>query len=92
MFHNAIRTLPVLLLASSTIATPLERREAAPGLVEDLLNGVLNPIQQLIKDIITGVKSGITDEISTKPLVCLQSLDSCCVCKYHPISIHLDTR
>jgi hypothetical protein len=88
MLHNTIRALPVLLLATSAIATPLEQREAAPGLIEDLLTGILNPIQQLIKDIISGVKSGITDEISSKPLVCLQALDSCCVCKYHPIDVH----
>jgi hypothetical protein len=83
MLRNAIQALPVLLLATSAIATPLETREAAPGLLLDLLKGALTEIQQQIKDIITGVKSGITDEISNKPVICLQTLDKCCVCKYH---------
>jgi hypothetical protein len=87
MLYNAMRTLPLLLLATTTIATPVDKREAAPGRIEDLLKGVLTAIQQQIKDIITGVKSGITDEISNKPLICLQAVDKCCVCKYHHTNI-----
>jgi hypothetical protein len=87
MLHNTMRTVPLLLLATSTIAKPLEQREAAPGLIEDLLKGVLSTIEQQIKDIITGVKSAISDEISNKPAICLQSLDKCCVCKLGHTSI-----
>jgi hypothetical protein len=84
MLHNTMRTVPLLLLATSAISTPLEQREAAPGLIGDLLKGVLSTIEQQIKDIITGAKSAISDEISSKPAICLQSLDKCCVCKlYH---------
>jgi len=82
MLYNAMRALPLLLLATLTIATPVEPREAAPGRIEDLLKGILNAVQKQIKEIITGAKSGITDEISNKPLVCLQAVDKCCVCKY----------
>ncbi|PSN62739.1 heme peroxidase, partial [Corynespora cassiicola Philippines] len=71
--------LPLLSLAFLAIASPLEQREAAPGLIEDLLTGVLNAITQLIKDILSGAKSGMSDEISSKPLICLSSLDVCCV-------------
>ncbi|PVI07041.1 class II peroxidase [Periconia macrospinosa] len=78
MHHKYFTTLPLASLASLAVATPYETREAAPGLIDDLLTGILNPMQQLIKDVLGGVKSGINDEISTKPLVCLTTLDSCC--------------
>lgn len=79
MVRSTIFVLPLLALASPIVAGPLEQREAAPGIIEDLLKGALNSIQQSIKDIVSGVKSGITEEISTKPRLCLQSVDSCCV-------------
>ncbi|KAJ4300732.1 hypothetical protein N0V90_002820 [Kalmusia sp. IMI 367209] len=80
MFHKVFVALPLLSFALLAIATPLDPREAKPGIVEDLLNGVLNEIQQLIKDILTGAKSGVADGvISTKPLICLNSVDKCCV-------------
>lgn len=79
MLHTTIRALPVLLLASLIVASPLEQRAPQPGLILDLLNGVLNSMQQLIKNIVTGATSAIAGEISTKPLICIQSLDKCCV-------------
>jgi hypothetical protein len=86
MFRRALLALPLLSLASPAFATPLEQREAAPGLIDDLLTGVLDPILQTIKDILTGVKSGVADgEISSKPLICLSTVDKCCVCKHHTL-------
>ncbi|KAF1977244.1 ligninase LG6 precursor [Bimuria novae-zelandiae CBS 107.79] len=80
MFGKALLALPLLCLALQAIATPLEPRKAHPGLIEDLLNGILTPILQSLKDILTGVKSGVADgEISAKPLICLSTLDKCCV-------------
>lgn len=81
MLRVFVSALPFISLALLAIASPLEQREASPGLIEDLLKGTLNAVQQLIKDILSGAKSGITDEISSKPLVCLSTVDSCCPCK-----------
>jgi len=82
MFHKTVRALPALSLVCLALATPLEQREAAPGLIDDLLTGLLGPVTQLIKDILTGVTSGVADSvISPKPLICLPALDKCCVCK-----------
>ncbi|KAJ8118723.1 hypothetical protein OPT61_g330 [Boeremia exigua] len=76
MLRKLILALPLLSLS---LATPLEQREAAPGLIDELLNGALSPIAQLIKDILAGAKSGIDNNKSDKPLVCLSAVDSCCV-------------
>ncbi|KAF2641323.1 ligninase LG6 precursor [Massarina eburnea CBS 473.64] len=81
MLHKFIAALPLLSLAFLVAAGPLDLREAAPGIIEDLLTGILNIVQQLIKDVLSGVKSGINDEISAKPLVCLTTLDPCCPCE-----------
>ncbi|KAF1362402.1 heme peroxidase [Lizonia empirigonia] len=78
MFHKLILTLPLLSLTLLALASPLEQREAAPGLIDDLLKGVLSPIEQLIKDVLAGVKSGIDDNKSNKPVICLTAIDSCC--------------
>jgi hypothetical protein len=88
MFHKLKLALPLFALTLLTVATPLEQREAAPGLIDDLLNGVLSPIAQLIKDILNGVTSSLTDDISSKPLICLSTLDSCCVCKWISLLRH----
>lgn len=80
MFHRLLLALPLLSLSFLAIASPLEQREAAPGLIEDLLVGTLNSIQSLIKGILSGAVSGITDEVAPKPLLC--ALDACCVCKF----------
>ncbi|KAF2122471.1 heme peroxidase [Lophiotrema nucula] len=79
MLRRLVLALPLLALAYLSVATPLEQREAAPGLIDGLLTGVLSAIEQLIKDVLSGAKSGINNEISSKPLVCLSSLDPCCV-------------
>ncbi|OAG11194.1 heme peroxidase [Paraphaeosphaeria sporulosa] len=80
MFHKALLVLPLLSLASPAFATPLETREASPGLIDGLLTGTLDAIRQSIKDILTGVKSGVADgDISSKPLICLSAVDKCCV-------------
>jgi L-ascorbate peroxidase len=37
---------------------------------------------QDLKDILAGVKSGVADgDISSKPLICLSTVDKCCVCE-----------
>lgn len=74
----------VLSFLSLSLATPVEPREAAPGIIEDLLKGILTPVGQLIKDVLSGVKSGISGEISSKPLICL---DACC--KWWDVSAEL---
>jgi L-ascorbate peroxidase len=55
----------------------LQQREAAPGLIEDLLNGKLPEIAQLIKDVLFGVKSAI-DNNKWKPPICPAFIDVCC--------------
>lgn len=80
MLKNLILALPLLSIAYLAVATPLDQREASPGLIDDLLGGLLSTVGQLIKDILTGVKSGISDEISSKPLLCLSAVDKCCIC------------
>ncbi|KAJ4990785.1 peroxidase [Stagonosporopsis vannaccii] len=79
MFHNLILALPLLSLTFLALASPLEQREAAPGLIDDLLKGVLSQVAQLIKDVLSGAKSGIDDFKNNKPLICLQTIDQCCV-------------
>ena len=83
MWHKALLALPLLSLAPTAFATPLEAREAAPGLIDDLLGGLLTGLLADIKAILSGVKSGIADnDISSKPFLCLPSVDKCCVCEY----------
>ncbi|KAF1994013.1 class II peroxidase [Amniculicola lignicola CBS 123094] len=68
---------PILSLGLLVLATPLEQHEVAPGLIEDPLKGTSNPIPQLIKDILAGVKSAVANNAeSKKPLICE---DACCV-------------
>jgi hypothetical protein len=86
MLSRALLALPLLSLAIPAFATPLEHREAAPGLIDGLLTGVLDPIRQTIKDILTGAKSGVADgEVSSKPLICLSTIDKCCVCTHRSL-------
>ncbi|KAJ4397961.1 hypothetical protein N0V91_010544 [Didymella pomorum] len=79
MLNKLILTLPLLSLILLGNAGPLEQREAVPGLIDDLLDGVSSGVAQLIMDVLSGAKSGIDDFRDTKPLICLQSLDQCCV-------------
>lgn len=84
MLCQLILTLPLLSQSLIVAATPLKQREAAPLIIEHLLNGILTPITQLISDILTGTKSAIDDTRSSKPLTCSLSLlntDKCCACK-----------
>ena len=80
MFGKPRLILSLLSVALFAAATPLEAREPAPGLIEDLLKGTLTPLTQLIKDILTGVKSGISNEIENKPILCLTA---CCKCNQY---------
>lgn len=82
MLHNLILALPLLSFTFLALASPLEQRGAAPGLIDDLLKGLLPEIAQLIKDVLTGVKSGIDNTKSNKPIVCLSAIDSCCACTF----------
>lgn len=82
MLHKLILALLPLSSTFLAVASPLEQREAAPGLIDDLLKGLLPAIPQLIKDVLTGVKSGIDNNKSNKPLICLSAIDSCCACTF----------
>ncbi|KAH9879757.1 hypothetical protein J1614_001780 [Plenodomus biglobosus] len=87
--------LPKAMLAASlaflplATANPVERREAQPGLIDELLTGVLTPVTQLITDVLSGTTSAIDNGISKKPFTCslpLLSSDKCCVCKSSSLS------
>ena len=80
MLHKLILVLPLLSFPFLALASPLEQREAAPGLIDDLLQGALPELAKLIKDVLAGVKSGIDNNKSNKPFVCLSAIDSCCAC------------
>ncbi|KAF1946592.1 ligninase LG6 precursor [Clathrospora elynae] len=74
--------LALLALSLQASARPLQQREASPGIIEDLLTGILTPITQLIKDVLSEAKSAIDDTKSSKPLTCsllLLGSDRCCV-------------
>ena len=78
--YKSLLALPLLSLALPAIATPLEARAPTPGLIDGLLTGVLSGLLQDLKDILAGVKSGVADgDISSKPLICLSTVDKCCV-------------
>jgi hypothetical protein len=81
MLRHTRLVLPLLTLFLLVVASPLEQREAAPGIIEDLLKGVLPAVAQLIKDVLAGVKSAIDDTKSNKPLTCSLSSNKCCACK-----------
>ncbi|KAH9862350.1 hypothetical protein IAQ61_010554 [Plenodomus lingam] len=71
-----------LVLSSVATANPLDRREASPGLIEDLLNIALTPITNLISNVLSGSITAIDNTISSKPLTCSLSIfapDKCCV-------------
>ncbi|KAF2752122.1 class II peroxidase [Sporormia fimetaria CBS 119925] len=77
---------PVFSLALLTGASPLESREADPGVIEDFLKGTLTPVAQLIKDIVSGAKSAISAEVDSKPSICLTAC-----CKWYDVSKELTT-
>ena len=66
--------------APAAVVEGLSPRTPTPGLIDDLLGGVLSVVGQLIKDVLNGVKSAQSGEISSKPLICLSLVDPCCVC------------
>jgi hypothetical protein len=83
MLHHTRLVLPLLALSLLVAASPLEQREAAPGIIEDLLKGILTAVAQLIKDVLAGVKSAIDDDKSNKPLTCsILTSNKCCVCRF----------
>jgi hypothetical protein len=82
MHHQVIFALPILSLCSLVLTSPLEKREPQPRLLDDLLNSIITPVTQLIKDVLDGTKSAIDDTRSNKPLTCsLLNADRCCVCE-----------
>ena len=82
MLHRSARLLPVLALSLLASAGPLETRAPVPGIIDDILTGILSNVGQLIKDVLSGAKSAIDDTKSDKPLACsLLATDKCCVCK-----------
>ncbi|KAL1800329.1 hypothetical protein ACET3X_000671 [Alternaria dauci] len=71
--------LPLLALCSIATSTPLEQRGPATGIIDDILDGPLTGIAQLIADILAGKKSPVDDTKTNKPLSCsLVSVDKCC--------------
>ncbi|EDU45873.1 KatG Catalase peroxidase I [Pyrenophora tritici-repentis] len=80
MLYNSARVLPILALSLLASAGPLETREPVPGIIDDILTGVLSGVGQLIKDVLSGAKSAIDDTKSNKPLICsLLTTDKCCI-------------
>ena len=84
-----LHILPLAVLAACSPAPipqdpvqNLSPRAPSPGLIEDLLQGVLSPVGDLIKDILDKVTSAQSDEIGSKPVPCLESIDPCCKCTY----------
>lgn len=77
----------LLSFSSFVSASPLEERQVIPGLLENLLGGTLNPVSQLISDVLGGSISAIDNTVTTKPWTCSFSLfkpDQCCICKSLP--------
>jgi hypothetical protein len=62
----------------------LEQREAAPGLIDNILGGGdLSGMEQLIADVLSGKRSPIDNTKANKPVTCsLFSVDKCCVCEF----------
>ncbi|KAF2176890.1 class II peroxidase [Zopfia rhizophila CBS 207.26] len=87
MLHKLAHAFPLLSLAFLALASPLEPRAPSPGLIEDLLKGTPPAIGLLIKDVLDGVKSGQDGEISSKPAICLSTVDACC--KWYDVSAEL---
>lgn len=83
MHRNLVLALSLSSLSLPAVASPLQAREADPGLIDALLGGVLIGIPKLIKDVLSGTISAIDDTRSNKPLTCSLSIlsDKCCVCK-----------
>ncbi|KAH7401333.1 ligninase LG6 precursor [Pyrenochaeta sp. MPI-SDFR-AT-0127] len=81
MLRNIVLALYLSSLSLPILASPLQEREAAPGLIDELLGGVLVGIPQLIKQLLDGTKSAIDDTRSAKSLTCSLPLlkDKCCV-------------
>jgi len=77
MLHRLVLAFPLLSLAFLALANPAPLEARTPGLIDDLLKGVLSGITKLIKDILDGTVSGIDNVVSSKPLLCL---DTCCKC------------
>lgn len=88
MFHKLSLALPIFSLIFLALANSLEQREAEPGIIDGLLKGVLSEVAKLVKDVLTGVKSGIDNNKSNKPIVCLSAIDSCCACTLELHRIH----
>ncbi|KAF1929079.1 class II peroxidase [Didymella exigua CBS 183.55] len=78
MFHKLILALPLLSLTFLALASPLEERQSIPGLIDNLLTGILSGVSQLIKNVLAGTTSGIDNAKSNKPPLCSSMIDSCC--------------
>ncbi|CAA9962145.1 hypothetical protein CFE70_005547 [Pyrenophora teres f. teres 0-1] len=80
MLYNSARVLPILALSLLASAGPLETREPVPGIIDNILTGILSGVGQLIKDVLSGAKSAIDDTKSNKPLTCsFLATDKCCI-------------
>jgi catalase (peroxidase I) len=88
MLHRLFLTFPLLSLALIAFASPAPLEARAPGLIDDLLKGVLSGVTKLIKDILDGTVSGLDNVVASKPLLCL---DSCCKCNTLTISYSKST-
>lgn len=84
MFHRLVLALSLLSLAFLVLGGPLEQREAAPGIIDDLIKGVLTEVGKLVKDVLSGAKSAIDNNKNNKPIICIPSIDVCCPCTLMP--------
>jgi L-ascorbate peroxidase len=77
----------MLATASPAMVADLSLRAPIPGLIDDLLGGALTLVGQTIKDVLTGLKSAQSGELTAKPVLCLTALDPCCV--WYDVSVEL---
>lgn len=81
MFHKALLALPVLSFIHPTFASPISQFDDLGRLLENLISWeseIKVDLNQLIQDILNGVKSGQSNEKVEKNEACT---GACCVCK-----------
>lgn len=90
MYFNILLALhllsPAVLAMPSSFAMPgsaMPQPKGGPGLIENLLHGILNDVQTQIKDVLSKNQPGQDFNRSPKPVTCfVPGLDKCCVCKF----------
>lgn len=81
MLRKYFLFLTLLSVAFFAQANPLQTlkiRDPNPGVIEDLLKAAsLTPVGRMIRDILKGIKSAISNELESKPKLCI---GQCCKC------------